>query len=677
MLVLHVGVEAPQARVHQAAGDVVVDREDGQLFEQDGLGLGEVGQARGLVGLGGGQGDQLVVAGVAPAGAVVLAAGHEHVEEGVRVRVVTDPGRARDLEVEGLLGVQVDLPLLVEELDVQAQVALPAVGDDLGDVLVGLVGVVVDLEGGELGAALAEARLGEERAGLLEVRLEVGPAVHLDHRVGPHARGREAVGHLLAGLGDVGHDPLAVDREGHGAPHARVVEGGLGDVDPVEVGAQVGRRVEVLPGEQARDDVGDGAVDVVDLAHQVEVQARAQVVDGQDVDRVEGHLVPVPVLLALAQADAVVDPPELDPKGTVGDQVLRPQPLELPGVGPALLDGLDGVAGDREGGVEGADVEEVGGGLVELDDEGALVGGAQAEELFVDDPLTVGATRHQRSRGAQVLEGPGLDLQLGQPLLAAGVLEDQVDRVREVGVHARHHSLERQPQVLGAEHEGHRSDRLLRAQALALLEVQGQLSTVGEPLEPEAGEAHAQLAGGELTDPEGRVGGGVQELHLVVHQRVLPRSADVPELVGVLRCRQRVEHPPPGVLEVAGRHRPPVAPAGVVADAEGVGAPVLRDLPGLRGPGQGLQGLGVLDAQPLVEGPHHPPLGHAADRGGVEGRDLRGVVEGEVGRLQAGGAGQGQREGPQTRQEGEGQGLAQASEARGGRHGGRLAMGET
>jgi len=93
VVVDEVGAKAGEAfGVVELDADVVVDGEDdGVGGDEEVFGLGEGGVAPGGICEGGGVGEEAVVVGVLPAGAVVAAGCGEHFEEGVGVVVVADP----------------------------------------------------------------------------------------------------------------------------------------------------------------------------------------------------------------------------------------------------------------------------------------------------------------------------------------------------------------------------------------------------------------------------------------------------------------------------------------------------------------------------------------------------------------------------------------------------------
>ena len=391
MLVEHIGLEASQARRDHILGHIRVDGQDGQGLHEQGLCLAQQLEASLGVQLHGGGRHEPVVLRVAPAGLVVLAAGDHQVHEGVGVAVVPNPGRARHVVAQVELGVEVDLPLLVAQLRADAKGVLPGEGDDLRDGGVRLRGVVVDLDRREALAA-GEARLGQEAPRLLEV-----PLSHGGGEIGSDPGGREAEAGLLTHLHDLLADLAPGDHQGQRAPDARVVVGGLGDIDPVEVGPQVGRRLEVLATHELLHDIGVHAVDHITPAGQIHVEHRRVLLDGEDIDRAQGHAVRVPIGLVLHESNAVVHAALGDAEGAVGDDVLRPHPLDLPAVRPARLRLLQAAAVHGEGGVEPHEVDEERGGGVELDLQHARSGRADAQQLGLHD---LGAERGAIQEGS-------------------------------------------------------------------------------------------------------------------------------------------------------------------------------------------------------------------------------------------------------------------------------------
>ena len=139
-------------------GLVVQDRDDRQIVEEDLLGLLKRCHARLRIGDADRVLHQLVELGVVVAG-IVPHAGvrQEQVEEGDRIDIVADPGRARDVELLVVAGVEIDLPFLVIQRGIDADL-LPHVLDRDRDLLVVLAGVVEELELQRLVRAVAGAR---------------------------------------------------------------------------------------------------------------------------------------------------------------------------------------------------------------------------------------------------------------------------------------------------------------------------------------------------------------------------------------------------------------------------------------------------------------------------------------------------------------------------------------
>ena len=220
--------------MNQVAAGVGVDRNEGHLLEQTGFRLGEdrVALVAGLR-LRCATQDQVVKDGVRKARVVVAAARQEQVEEVVRVHVVADPATATDVVVLRRDGIEVHLPFLVGEFDVDVQVLLPHLLQGHGDLAVRLQGVVHDLGAGPA-LPVRVAGLGEEAPGLLGVEVD-----ELRRLVAQGARGRDAPGGHHGVLHHRARQRFPVDGEGQGPAHAHVVEGRSIRVQQVVVGAEV------------------------------------------------------------------------------------------------------------------------------------------------------------------------------------------------------------------------------------------------------------------------------------------------------------------------------------------------------------------------------------------------------------------------------------------------------
>ena len=133
----------------------------------------------------------------------------------------------------------------------------------------------------------------------------------------------------------------------------------------------------------------------VGLARGVEVEGGVGFADGEDVDAFHGDAVAVPVMGVAFKPDAVVDAPLFQDVGAVAD--------EFAGLGPVVGEAFDRGEVDRGEGDEGAEVEEVGGGVFEGDFEGGGVEGADADLGEIGDAALV-----EVARAAQVVELRGI-----------------------------------------------------------------------------------------------------------------------------------------------------------------------------------------------------------------------------------------------------------------------------
>ncbi len=193
---------APGLGVDHVLRHIVVNRRDGLLLlDQDALGFGKHVVALFTRGHPCGLLDQLIVAIVREATAVHGAARYEHVQEGVRVAIVADPTRPRNVELRGTAAGQIGLPLLVLEGNLNIEVLQPLLLDVLGNLLVRLIGVVEDAQLGET-LTVGIAGFGKQFLGALYVHgvpFNAGIAFH----VGNHGVGGNLAG-LSNNLGDLG-----------------------------------------------------------------------------------------------------------------------------------------------------------------------------------------------------------------------------------------------------------------------------------------------------------------------------------------------------------------------------------------------------------------------------------------------------------------------------------------
>ena len=184
----------------------MVKGDDGHgLVNQNFLRLLQFPQTGGGVGIGLGLIQQIVVLRVGPAGPVVAAAGGEAVEEGQGIVVVTHPTRTGDVEIQGIQRAEIGGPLLVAEIHLHPQLALP-LGLDLDGHLLIEFRLVVENGDARKPFAVGIAGLAEESFG--RDRTEGGSG---RGSIAGHAAGREGKGDGFAPTGDPFHDGLLID----------------------------------------------------------------------------------------------------------------------------------------------------------------------------------------------------------------------------------------------------------------------------------------------------------------------------------------------------------------------------------------------------------------------------------------------------------------------------------
>ena len=233
MVVEHVRMPVFDGGIQRVHAGVNIDRQNRQLVHQYFLRLLEQLQSGFWVLRDSCLADQCVVIVPSPAGLVLLTPRGPHVEERVRIGVVARPAGTADLVVHFTLTIEVHLPFLVLQRDVDVQVFLPHLLDGLGDDAVPLGGVVEEFERGKA-FAVRVAGLGEQLPGFLDVFLDPRPGgVAVDAWWGEKQRR-----HLFA-LGHVFRDAAAVKRHRQGLANADVVARLPCGVEPVKVRGQV------------------------------------------------------------------------------------------------------------------------------------------------------------------------------------------------------------------------------------------------------------------------------------------------------------------------------------------------------------------------------------------------------------------------------------------------------
>ena len=81
-------------------------------------------------------------------GIVVAAAGNKHIEKVIGVDVVANPAAACDLKVDLCDGVEIDLPLLIGDGDIDTQLGLPHLLDRHCNFAMRFLRVVENLDAG-------------------------------------------------------------------------------------------------------------------------------------------------------------------------------------------------------------------------------------------------------------------------------------------------------------------------------------------------------------------------------------------------------------------------------------------------------------------------------------------------------------------------------------------------
>ena len=106
--------------------------------------------------------DERVIAGLAPAGAIIAVVAHEHVQEGVGIVVIADPTAAAEVVIQFALRSQIGLPFEFADSGMQAEFAPPHVLQLDGDLFVQTRGGITQVFKRGKSLAVGKAPLREE-----------------------------------------------------------------------------------------------------------------------------------------------------------------------------------------------------------------------------------------------------------------------------------------------------------------------------------------------------------------------------------------------------------------------------------------------------------------------------------------------------------------------------------
>ncbi|ENN87988.1 hypothetical protein RHSP_50437 [Rhizobium freirei PRF 81] len=358
--VLNVVDEALDLRGDDVLGNVVVDRDRGAIVEGQLLGLlvdlGALLQVGLLIALS----DQCVVFRIAPAAVIHVDAGREQAEEVDRVVVVGEPAGTADLHFTALHSIVMHLGFGVVELNIDAE-RLPHGGDRDCNALVVVVGVVAKLCLQRMIGA--EACFLQQLLGLFDLLLVgfVLPAHIGRFAVIGRTRRHPGIHRQLAGAEDLRTDDLAVDGHGESLTNALVVEGRLGGVQDVVIGAKERHHMRlawkvllkpfILIGGKRGDDI--------EFAGAIALQGGCLIFQCVEVHLVDLHVLGVIILIVLDVGDMRARHPLHRLIGAIGDDILDLDPL--------VALGFDDMLRQRIGRVVHQGVEEVGRRVLERD----------------------------------------------------------------------------------------------------------------------------------------------------------------------------------------------------------------------------------------------------------------------------------------------------------------------
>ena len=250
-------------------------------------------------------------------GVVVAPIGDKQIEEVIGVHIVANPSAAGDLKIDLRHGIEVDLPLLVGNRDINPQLGLPHLLNGYRNFPVSLVGVVENLEPGPT-FAIGIARFGKQLASAL------GIVVKKLGRVVPQGiRWCDGVGRYRGLLQHSAHQLLTIYRQRQRLAHAHVINRRALGIDQVVVSAEVGCLHVGGLGHVAveRDFVERYHLRVMQLLNAEHALLADHVLHGVENHRIQRHLVTIPVVLAFLDDDPAIQRPLGQREGAVTDDI--------------------------------------------------------------------------------------------------------------------------------------------------------------------------------------------------------------------------------------------------------------------------------------------------------------------------------------------------------------------
>ena len=301
------------------------DRRERHLAQKNFVELIKQLEARGIVRGAFGLRENAIVFRVAPAGEILAAIGADVLQVIMRIRHGPDPAGAGDLIISGPHGVKINLPFLVHERDVDAQLALPHLLYRLANRAVLLARVEEQFE---LGKSLAagKTRLGQQAPRFVAV-LPQDRARDISARAG----GGEFKGRFLRGPRDIVDDRLAIDRHRQRPADPRIIQRRLAHVEIEIVGAVVfddAQELRVVVAIQV--ELGQrNIVGRVQLAGAKHALLRVLAVHAEEPDLLQAGIRPVPIVRIRHHGDDLIGFPLLEHEGTVGNQIARFRPRRV------------------------------------------------------------------------------------------------------------------------------------------------------------------------------------------------------------------------------------------------------------------------------------------------------------------------------------------------------------